>query len=42
MNFDLLTPSTRSGEVGEGGRRGESQKNFRHVRESHTLLGKLS
>ena len=42
LNFDLLTPSTRSGEVGEGGRRGESQHFSRHVRASHTLLGKLS
>ena len=25
LNFDLLTPSPGSGEVGEGGRRGESQ-----------------
>ena len=43
MNFDLLTPSPGSGEVGEGGgRRGESQQFFRHVRASHTLLGKLA
>ena len=40
--FDLLTTSTRSGEVGEGCRRGESQHFFCHVRASHTLLGKLS
>ena len=42
LNFDLLTPSPGSGEVGEGGRRGESQQFFRHVRASHTLLGKLA
>ena len=41
MNFDLKTLSPGSGEVGEGGRRGESQQFFRHVRASHTLLGKL-
>ena len=41
MNFDLKTPSPGSGEVGEGGRRGESQF-YRHVRASHTLLGKLA
>ena len=40
MNFDLLTPSQGSGEVGGG--RGESQHFFRHIRASHTLLGKLS
>ena len=28
MNFDLLTPSPGSGEVGEGGRRGEIQQFF--------------
>ena len=46
MTFDLLTPSPGSREVGEGGggagRREESQSFFRHVRASHTLLGKLS
>ena len=42
LNFDLLTPSPGSGEVGEGGTRGESQQFFRHVRASHTLLGKLA
>ena len=42
LNFDLLTPSPGSGEVGEGGRREESQQFFRHVRALHTLLGKLS
>ena len=42
MNFDLKTPSPGSGEVGEGGRKGESQQFFRHVRTSLTLLGKLA
>ena len=42
LNFDLKTPSPGSGEVGEGGRRGESQQFFHHVRASHTLLGKLA
>ena len=45
LNYDLLTPSPGSGEVGEGGgggRRGESQQFFRHVRASHTLLCKLA
>ena len=47
MNFDLKTPSPGSGEVGEGGRRGEGRRGeiqqfFRHVRASHTLLGKLA
>ena len=42
MNFDFKTPSPGSGEVGEGGRRGESQQFFHHVRASHTLLGKLA
>ena len=46
LNFDLKTPSPGSGKVGEGvgegGRRGESQQFFRHVRASHTLLGKLA
>ena len=42
LNFDLKTPSPGSGEVGEEGRRGESQQFFRHVRASHTLLGKLA
>ena len=42
LNFDLKTPSPGSGEVGEGGRRGESQQFFRYVRASHTLLGKLA
>ena len=42
LNFDLKTPSPGFGEVGEGGRRGESQQFFRHVRASHTLLGKLA
>ena len=42
LNFDLKTPSPGSGEVGEGGRRGESQQFFRHFRASHTLLGKLA
>ena len=42
VEVDLLTPSPRSGEVGVGGRRGKSQQFFRHVRASHTLLGKLS
>ena len=38
VNFDLLTPSPGSEEVGEGGgRRGESKQFFRHVRASHTL-----
>ena len=39
VEFDLLTPSPGSGEVGEGVRRGESQQFFRHVKASHTLLG---
>ena len=42
VEFDLLTPSPGSGEVGEGGRRGESQQFFLHVRASLTLLGELS
>ena len=42
LNFDLKTPSPGSGEVGEGSRRGGSQHFFRHVRASHTLLGKLA
>ena len=42
LKFDLKTPSPGSGEVGEGGRGGESQQFFRHVRASHTLLGKLA
>ena len=42
MNFDPKTPSQGSGEVGEGGRREESQHFFRHVRATHTLLGKLA
>ena len=42
LNFDLKTPSPGSGEVGEGGRREKSQQFFRHVRASHTLLGKLA
>ena len=42
LNFDLKTPSPGSGEVGEGGSRQESQQFFRHVRASHTLLGKLA
>ena len=42
LNFNLKTPSPGSGEVGEGGRRGESQQFFRHIRASHTLLGKLA
>ena len=42
MRFDLKTPSPGSGEVGEGGRRVESQQFFRHVRASDTLLGKLA
>ena len=42
LNFDLKTPSPGSEKVGEGGRRGESQQFFRHVRASHTLLGKLA
>ena len=42
LNFDLKTQCPGSGEVGEGGRRGESQQFFRHVRASHTLLGKLA
>ena len=42
LNFDLKTPSPGSGEVGEGGRRGENQQFFRHVRAFHTLLGKLA
>ena len=42
VEFNLLTQSPGSGEVGEGGRRGESQHIFRHVRASRTLLGKLS
>ena len=37
LNFDLLTPSP--GSVGGGG---SQQHFFRHVRSSHTLLGKLS
>ena len=40
MNFDLKTLG--SGEVGEGCRRGKKQQFFRHVRASHTLLGKLA
>ena len=42
LKFDLKTPSPESGEVGEGGRRGESQQFFCHVRASHTLLCKES
>ena len=42
LNSDLKTPSPGSGEVGEGGRRGESQQLFRHIRTSHTLLDKLA
>ena len=42
VEFDLLTPSPGSGEVGEGDRRGESQQFFLHVRASLTLLGELS
>ena len=42
LNFDLLTQSQRSGEVGEGGRRGESQQFFRRARASHTLLRELA
>ena len=42
MNFDLKTPYPGSGEVGEGGGRGESQQFFRHVRACHTLLGRLA
>ena len=42
LDFDLKTPSPASGEVGEGGRSGESQQFFRHVSASHTLLGKLA
>ena len=42
LNFDLLTPSPGSGEVGVGGGRGESHQFFRHVRSSHTLLDKLA
>ena len=37
MNFDLKT-----GRRGGGGRRGESQQFFRHVRASHTLLDMLA
>ena len=44
LNFDLKTPSTGSGEV-ERGVRDWKVDNFsvilRHVRASHTLLGKL-
>ena len=44
IDFDLMTPSPGSGEVGEGGGVGEGKVNifFRHVRASHTLLGKLA
>ena len=42
LNFDLKTPSLRVWGGRRGGRRGESQQFFRHVRASHTLLGRLA
>ena len=35
-------PRVRGGRRGGGGRRGEIKIKFRHVRASHTLLGKLA
>ena len=44
LNFDLLTPSPGSGEVGEGGGVGEGKVNnfFRHVGAPHIYWTSLA
>ena len=42
MNFDLKTPSPGSGEVREGGRRGEVNNFFVKLGHPTLLLGKLA